>query len=57
MDAHEALFNFSVSMTALYAMIDDNDVMSSIRKLKEELKEAQDILEGNLRANKLSLCS
>ena len=47
-NAHEALFNFSVSMTALYAMIDDNDVMSSIRQLKEELKEAQDILEGNV---------
>lgn len=56
-NAHEALFNFSVSMTALYAMIDDNDVMYSIRQLKEELKEAQDILEGNLRENKLSLCS
>lgn len=56
-DAHEALFNFSVAMTVLYAMIDDNDVMSSIRQLKEELKEAQDILEGNLRENKLSLCS
>ena len=44
---HEALFNFSIAMTALYAQIEDPYVMSSISHLKEELKEAQDILEGN----------
>lgn len=47
-DAHEALFNFSIAMTALYAQIGSPYVMSSIRHLNEELKEAQDILEGNV---------
>lgn len=47
-DAHEVLFNFSIAMTALYAQIGSPYVMSSIRHLKKELKEAQDILEGNV---------
>lgn len=45
-DAHEALFNFSVAMTALYSRIDNPYVVLSIKGLKKELKEAQDILEG-----------
>lgn len=45
-DAHEALFNFSVAITALYSRIDNPYVVLSIKGLKKELKEAQDILEG-----------
>lgn len=45
-DAHEALFNFSIAMTTLYSRIDDPYVALSIRCLKRELKEVQDILEG-----------